>query len=156
MSHTPVGLVRVEVSTGKVTNIELPGEVTYEAKAYVPIIDKVLVIGWAGENKYWLVDAATGTAKPFEGNVEPLLHSKGRAMSSAEHGAEVWMAVQDVSVTATHIGRYNVRSFVWTEVVTLPDMIVSNDHCAVDEVGRVMYVAVNGDLLRVPIPARKQ
>ena len=48
------------------------------------------------------------------------------------------------------------ETVLWTEVLTLPGMRVFHDHLAVDEAGGIMYIAVNGDLLRMPLPSKSK
>ena len=54
------------------------------------------------------------------------------------------------------IVRYNVRTFTAKRVFTLPGIYVTNDRMVMNEGERAIDVAVNGDLLRLPLSEGKK
>jgi len=73
---------------------------------------------------------------------------------SSLHADEVWLTVGDYSPVKTELVRYDLRNFESTFVMTLPSVNVPNDRMVVDEAAQVVYIAANGDLLRIPLPAQ--
>ena len=149
--------MRVEVATGKVTEVDVGGRGNGAIRRYLPLAGKVLV-AWgkvdSNERTYRLVDAATGVAEVVEGDFGPLFESVYwlrplQAVGGAGRENEMWVAKSDYDKRETVVGRYDVKKFAFEPVLRLPGLRFASMAMWVDEPAGWVYVAVNGDLLRM-------
>lgn len=66
---------------------------------------------------------------------------------------EAWAAIPSEDGNGTRIGRYDTRRFTFAPVLTLPGAVFTSMALWVDEAEPAAYVVLNGDLLRIPLPA---
>ena len=145
-------LVRIELSTAKAFDCDLPAGRTYVPQLWLPVLDRMLVEESGDDKKnYWLLDPITGKANAIKAEPGPLLKAWGRLQPSSIHKDEVWLTTFDVYEPQTQIIRYNLHAFTWRTVLTVPTIGFSNDHFVIDEDERSALVAINGDLLRIPL-----
>jgi len=64
---------------------------------------------------------------------------------------EAWYAAWDEQARQTRLGRYDLKEFKLKPVMSFPGLCFDSDEMWVDEPGEFVYLAVNGDLLQVPL-----
>ncbi len=157
--------------TGNVTPLDVPPADSCDPVAYVASHGKILAVrasdgdrehpapeGGPVEPEYRLIDPATWTSEVVEGEFRPLADQTYRPLQPTGRPDEYWAAIDETAqinhkfTTAVRVGRYDAKRFAFTPVVTLPDVRFSSMEMWVDEPGGGIYVAVNGDLLRIPLP----
>jgi len=166
-------LIRVEVATGKMTEVKMREMGAGRVGSYLPWAEKILVSWHKRDGKerpnykeqtYWLVDAATGESElvaVMEGregdgkDFGPLfVYNDWRPLQAVEGAGrenEMWAAKEDREKRETVVGRYDSKRFVFEPMLRLPVLRFSSMAMWVD--GGWIYVVVNGDLLRVAIPS---
>jgi hypothetical protein len=111
----------------------------------------------AGPEKaeYHLLDPATGKLERVKGEFGPLQDESWRPLQPASQRGVVWAAVptyDNNEPKSVKIGRYDLRTFAFTKVMEIPGMHFTSMDLWVDEKEHVVYLAVNGDLLSIPLP----
>ena len=71
-------------------------------------------------------------------------------MQSAGTNDLVWAARYEDE--ATGVGLYDTRTFSFRKLMDIPGLRFDSMDMWVDQDGKRIYVAVNGDLLRLPVP----
>jgi hypothetical protein len=108
------------------------------------------------KNEYHLLDPATGELERVFGEFGPLRDESWRPLQPASQPGVVWAAVptyEHEEPKAMKIGRYDMRTFAFSEVMEIPGMYFTSMDFWVDEDARAVFLAVNGDLLSFPLPA---
>ena len=151
----PHSIVRVEVATGKVMEMDLGGRGEGEPYILLEQVGKVLVshrTREGKETKFYLVDAATGKYEEVQGEFWPLMESGAfRPLQATGRKGEVWAAKMDRRNRETVVGRYDLGKFAFEAVRRVPRLDFSSREMWVDEKECWIYATVNGDLLRVPL-----
>jgi hypothetical protein len=154
--HRANPIVRVNLATGMQHPIDVgPGEVA-KVIAWVPTRRRVL-IQWGAEHHhvrgdapgYRLLDVATGKTEPVHGELGPLLEQSYRPLQPTGRPDEAWATGR--GRTDPYIGRYDTKHFAFTPMLAVPASHFDSMDLWVDEPAGVAYVAVAGDLLRVPL-----
>jgi len=107
------------------------------------------------KDEYHLLDPDTGTTERVTGEFRPLHDESWRPLQPTEQPGVVWAAVSKLNhgeVEATTIGRYDLRTFVFTKVMEIPRMYFTSMNFWVDDQAHTVFLAVNGDLLSFPLP----
>jgi hypothetical protein len=104
--------------------------------------------------EFYLLDPVHGSARPASGEMRPWLHSLNRMLQPAT-GDDCWAAIPDRDATATRVGLFNTRTFLFCPVARLPGILLESQDMWVDEAASVIYAVHAGDVLRLPFPRMK-
>ena len=155
-------LVRVNVATGKEYKVEFERFPSAIPKAFIPSINKVLVMGKyegeggdydpdAAEGPYFLLDPETGTLQPAPGEYRPLEQQTFRPLQHASKPNEFWAALPDTSKKETVVGIYDINHFGFKQVLKIPKMVFDSMAMWVDEPAGKVYFVYRGHLLSLPL-----
>ncbi|MFN0277982.1 MAG: hypothetical protein ACKVRN_05195 [Pyrinomonadaceae bacterium] len=169
-----IGIVRVDLVTNREYPIEIEGYGQRYPAAYVPSLNKILVVN---DNRYYgdhheggysveaedatpqdvspadmlLLDAATGVTQPIAGEFRPLSQQTFRPLQSASKPNEFWAAIVDPEKNETQVGVYDARLFGFRPILRVPKINFNSMSMWVDEsVGKVYFV-YRGHLLALPL-----
>jgi len=138
------------------TIFDLPKDLSYEAVAYLPSHGKMLVsgdlrseTGAQQPTRFWLADPATARAAEIKGQFSPLVDQTWRPLQTTGKPGEFWAAICDYKSNSTTVGRYDERAFAFTPAMTIAGLQFSSMAMWIDEEERGLYLAYNGDLLRL-------
>ncbi len=166
------GLVRINLSTNKVFQIDTNENGNYAPMAYVPNLNKVLVVeqgggyGIDGEiereaddtvaadrepTEMLLVDADTGATQPVSGEFRPLTQQTFRALQKASKPNEFWAAIPDREDGSTQVGIFDINHFGFKPIVKIPKILFNSMSMWVDEPGNKVYFVYRGQLLALPL-----
>ncbi len=158
--ETSSQLVRQNLQTAK----EFPLNVTdgdfHAPVKYIAAHGKVLLgqggpLGQVGLGAInYLLDPETGTLQQVKGEFRPLMERFARELQPAGNPNGFWAAVPDWNKNATNIGRYDIRNFAFTPLVELPELILRNSDFWVDAAAGKIWITYQGQLLRIPLPAK--
>ncbi|HXG85343.1 MAG TPA: HEAT repeat domain-containing protein [Pyrinomonadaceae bacterium] len=161
-----VGIVRVDLQTSKEFKVRLDGYPSYEAVAFVPSINKVLIRGESYEREheaeeitgktgaYFLLDAQTGITQPVKGEIRPLAQQTFRPLQSTANAEEFWAAIPDGEKNETRVGIYNAKTFTFTSLLKVPQIEFDSMDMWADEKENKIYFVYEGHLLGLPLPKR--
>jgi hypothetical protein len=151
-------LVRHNLQTGKEFQIDMANGGYHPPIMYVAAHSKVL-LGRAGHHGglmlgpiNYLVDAETGTLQMAKGEFRPLMDRYACELQPTGNLNEYWAAVHDWNRRATKFGRYDIKNFVFTPLVELPELILRNSDFWVDANAGKIWLTYRGHLLRIPLP----
>jgi hypothetical protein len=151
-------LVRHNLQTGKEFLVTMPEQGYRQPVRYVAAHGKVLIGKGGGESYHgkinYLLDPETGTVQQVKGEFAPLDEGFARELQPTGNPDEFWAAITDPQKRATKIGRYDSRNFVFTPLVELPGLILSNGDFWVDATGGKIWLTYRGQLLRIPLSAK--
>lgn len=74
-------------------------------------------------------------------------------LQPTERANEVWAVIHEEdrgSSSSSVLGRYDTKHFAFVSCMRFPDVIFESAQTYIDQKDRVIWIAVNGDLLRVP------
>lgn len=164
----PNDVVRINAGSHMVTPLELAPADNFNPVTRLPQSGKILVhrvrnIPIPGvesdqgpeKSEYHLLDPATGKLERVKGEFRPLHDESWRPLQPAGLPGFVWAAVptyDNNEPKSVKIGRYDLRTFAFTKVLEIPGMYFTSMDLWVDEKAHVVYLAVNGDLLSIPLP----
>jgi hypothetical protein len=164
----PNDVVRINAVTRMVTPLELAPADNFNPVTRLPQSGKILVHRVRDtpipgvepdqgpeKSEYHLLDPATGKLERVKGEFGPLHDESWRRLQPADSPGVVWAAVpiyDNDEPKSVRIGRYDLRTFAFTKVVEIPGMSFTSMNIWVDEKEHVVYLAVNGDLLSIPLP----
>ncbi len=100
---------------------------------------------------YYLLDAETGSLKEVKGDFAPLKQIKYRNLQPTSNTDEFWVAIPDKKLKLTQIGRYNTKTFKFTEMLKIPEIKLTSMDVWVDEKGAKIYFIYEGHLLSLPL-----
>jgi hypothetical protein len=83
------------------------------------------------------------------GEFRPLGHLTCRPLQPTGKAHESWAAIPDEQ--GTRFGRYDTKRFAFRAVLTLPGVWFNSMMIWVDVESSAAYLAVNGDLIRIPL-----
>ena len=150
-------LLRVDLKTGATTKIDVEGW-TYPI-VVEPLTGKIVIPTFRDNRKIYEVKLYTPATNQLEmgiGEFEPLKHQHDRSLQPiAGSTNEFWAAIPDPDAKKTRVGRYDARSFKFTSLMELPDIVFTSTSMWVDEKANWLYIAYNGHLLRLPLFFRK-
>lgn len=170
-----VGVVRINLLTGREYPIRLPQAQSIVALAFVHSHNKVLV--YRGKNRnvdpeegeeeytpgpakpdltpatpeYYLVDAATGAVQRAKGEFRPLEIEGYRPLQPTGTASEYWAAVYNENTKTTTIGRYSDKTFTLRPVIQVPNINLDSMAIWVDEPEGKVYFVYEGHLLALPL-----
>jgi hypothetical protein len=163
-ANEPSHLVRLNLQTGREFRINVPQADQLIPLAALPAINKVLVkrakaeYAMAGlkpngpeQPEYFLIEPATGVARPVSGEFTPLQQNGNRFLQAGEKPDEFWAAIPDDKKNQTQIGRYSLKDFSFKPVTTVPQLIFDSMSMWVDASQKKVYVVYKGQLLRLPL-----
>jgi hypothetical protein len=159
-SSTGPQLLRVNLQTGKTFTGKLPGSGFNSPAAYIQAHGKIL-LGNFGEGRGWdlggrnyLIDPETGMVQAVKGEFGPLARERGRSLQPTGNPNEFWAALYDSQKNVTRFGRYDSKSFSFTPLVELPELPLTSDNFWVEAAAGKIWIAYQGQLLRLPLPAQ--
>jgi hypothetical protein len=166
--ENPFSLVRVNLLTNREFKIQLEPFPTYEAVAFIPAINKVLIVGGAeGEEymdaetktnaagEYFLLDVETGAVQAAKGEIRPLAQQTFRALQPTANPNEFWAAIPDAEKNETLFGVYNSKTLAFKSLIKLPQIAFDSMNMWVDEKESKIYFVYEGHLLGLPLPKVK-
>jgi hypothetical protein len=171
MWDLPNGVVRISLSTRRVFPVNLPPADNFDALAWIAAHQRVLLYqqrddprllpedakGFASPEKpeFYLLDPINGEHTRVEGEFRPLQRLEGHALQPTGKPNEFWAVIvekeDDLKRTAV-LGRYDTQKFRFTEALRFAGMWFNSWDCFVDAATKQMWLAVNGDLLRLALP----
>ena len=88
--------------------------------------------------------------------MRPFFDARRRELQPTGKGNEFWVAlhrsIMDPKLRTTTIGRFDSLNFRLTPVLTFPDVDFDSSSFFVDQPNYLVWIAVNGDLLRIGLP----
>jgi hypothetical protein len=151
-------LIRHNLQTGKEFPVTITDNGNHPPITYIAAIGKVLLgqgplpgVGVPGSINY-LLAPETGSIQQVKGDFRPLGQIFGRELQPAGNPGEFWAAIHDSQKSATDIGRYDSRNFIFTPVVNLPGLRLNNSDFWVDATAGKIWFTYQGQLLRIPLP----
>jgi hypothetical protein len=141
---------------------------------YIPAIGKFLMVaryygeeGFVGETddeeqvdgsdegpvqqRYYFLDADTGTLTPATADVRPLVQQTFRPLQPTGKPNEFWAALSYGEKHETVVGIYDARLLRFTPVRKLPKINFNSMAMWVDAVEGKVYFVYNGHVLRIPL-----
>ncbi|MDX2033453.1 MAG: hypothetical protein SF339_22445 [Blastocatellia bacterium] len=152
---TGSNLVRRDMKTGREFPVEVADSPEAVPIAWLEAHGKILLGGRysGGRGDYSLLDPATGAMTVARGEFRPLLdQANGRPLQPTGAPNEFWAALFDREKGATVLGRYDTKRFAFAPVLALPELPIHNAQLWVQ--GTNAWIVYQGDLLRVPLPAK--
>ncbi len=160
-------IFRVDLATNKEYQVELEGYGESYPLAFIPSINKMLVIrndyryyrsddddtarGDSEPDNLLLVDPATGIANPAPGEVRPVAQQTYRALQKTAKPNEYWAAMIDEEKGLTEIGIYETKTFGFKAIMKVPKIRFNSMNMWVDEPGKKVYFVYRGHLLSLPM-----
>ena len=169
----PNGVVRIHFPDKRMIPVELPPADNFNPLAWIAPHQRVLLYRQrddprllpprdqedpnAGPEKpeFYLLDPATGQHERVEGDFRPLQKPEGHDLQSTGKPNEFWAVIieeaDDRKSTAV-LGKYSTEQFRFTESLRFPEMWFNSWDCFVDAPNHQVWLAINGDLLRLALP----
>ena len=154
---SPFTLVRVNLQTKQEFVIPPPpGSKGLYPHSPLPDSDLILLTPPPmGENlsaakSYWL-DAHTGKVQPATGDMRPLLHRSFIPFQPAAARYTYWVVFYDNQKAVSSFGLYNADNFTFKSLLELPGLLIASDSILADETSGYVYLAHEGNLLRMPL-----
>ena len=128
--------------------------------AYISAVNKILIetgsdIDYRNDTikqgTYILLDPDTGTVQGAKGEFRPFIQQTFRRLQKAANADEVWAAIPDKIKKETQIGTFNEKTFVFTTVLTVPQISFDSMDMWVDEAENKVFIVYNGQLLSIPL-----
>ncbi|HYR22835.1 MAG TPA: hypothetical protein VEP30_07935 [Chthoniobacterales bacterium] len=160
----PNGIVRIHLPDKKMFDVDLPAADNFDWVAWIEAKKRVLLYrqrdpeGKAGPEKpeFYLLDPVTGAHEKVEGEMRPFFDAGRHELQPTGKPNEFWAAlhssVVDPKLTTTAIGRFDSYNFRFTPVLEFPDMHFESASFYVDKETKIIWLAVNGDLLGFSSP----
>lgn len=155
-------LVRINLNTGQETPIRLFASSEVDALAYLPAWHQFLVrvnpLPREQDTEvrppvFYLVEPISGLVQVVTGEFEPLWHLSTRMLQPTSNANEYWAAIPDPAKPQTQVGRYNLRTFTFQPVMTIPYVAFDSQAIWVDEPNKKLLVVLDGQLVRMPLGA---
>lgn len=144
--------IRRDLTIGKEYNFGIPPTVEHaDMIAFIPAYCKVLMSWYDHEQKYFLLNPATGDLESVHGELEPWRQQTARLLQASTQADRVWVAKYDHRSQSTQVGLYDTRNFIFTPTIAFPLLYFTSMEMWVDETEGRIYVAHQGDLLRLPL-----
>jgi hypothetical protein len=163
----PNGVVRVHLTDRRVFPVDLPPADNFKPIVWIEARKRVLLYqqrdwedGKAGpkDAEFYLLDPATGKHDKVEGEFRPFFDAEKQALQPTGNPNEVWAVLHPnridskMELTAT-IGRFDTQNFRFTPLLKFPEVIFESDSIFVDQPAGAIWIAANGDLLRLSLPS---
>jgi hypothetical protein len=169
----PNGVVRINLKTKRMFPVDLPMADNFDPLTWVDAHKRVLL--WrqrddprsfelndeskrgAGPERpeFYLLDPANGEHKRVDGEFRPLQRLQGHSLQPTGKPNEYWAVILenvDGPKPTAVLGRYDTQQFRFTETLRFPEMWFHSWDCFVDAAHHQVWLAVNGDLLRLALP----
>jgi hypothetical protein len=155
-------LIRLDLSTGEETKVNLPAAKPVDAVTYVPALRRFVIRLTPVNDRYdsaktppnfYLLDPTTGDVQPAGGNFLPLLQTTTRMLQPTLRADEYWAAIPDRAKNETQVGRYDVKDFSFHPVMTIPHIAFDSMSMWVDEPSGKLLIVFEGQLIRIPLTA---
>lgn len=156
-------LVRINLETGQETPIQLFASNEVDALAYLPAWHQFLVrvnpVPREQDTEvrppvFYLVEPVSGSVQTVTGEFEPLRDLSNRMLQRTSNANVYWAAIPDPAKPETRVGRYNLRTFTFELVMTIPYVAFDSQAIWVDEANKKLLVVLDGQLIRMPIPIK--
>ncbi len=173
MWSTPNGVVRINLHSKRMSPVELPPADNFDPLAWIAAHQRVLLYRQRDDPRYfapsdepkpnagpekaefYLLDPINGEHKRVEGEFRPLQRLEGHALQPTGKPDEFWAVIvekeDDPKPTAV-LGRYDTQRFRFTESLRFPGMWFNSWDCFLDATNQQVWLAINGDLLRLALP----
>lgn len=161
---TPNYLVRFNLETGREYEVNLKPADELDPIAFLPVYSQILLRRVeddpeisSGESvarekvEYFLIDPKTGVIETASGEFAPLLQEGKRFLQSTSEPGQYWAAIPDETKNQTQVGRYNLKTFSFKPILTVPQIIFGSMSMWVDEKEGKLYFVYSGQLLRLPL-----
>ncbi|WP_136079627.1 HEAT repeat domain-containing protein [Pontiella desulfatans] len=141
--------------------VDIPPAGDLSPIAHIPAHGKFLVVrveegSGDAEDKpkvaYYLLDPATGEHEMVEGCFSPLFDLSYRPLQPSKKPGFHWAAINHSIHGGAEIGLYDMENFAFSPVVQIPSVFFDSMDMWVDKERELVYVAVNGDLVRFALP----
>ena len=164
MWDVPNGVVRIHLPDKKMFNVDLSPADNFDPVAWIEARKRVLLYrqrdpdGEAGPDKpeFYLLDPTTGATEKVEGEMRPFFDARRHELQPTGKPNELWAALHssivDPLLHTTRVGRFDSYNFRFTPMLTFPEVEFDSSNFFVDQTAHVVWIAVNGDLLRVSLP----
>lgn len=165
MWDVPNGVVRIHLPDEKMFNVDLPPADNFDPITWIDARKRVLLYrqrdrdDWkAGPEKpeFYLLHPETGATQKVEGEMRPFFDARRSELQPTGKPKEYWAALHrsiiDPKLRATTIGRFDSDNFRFTPVLTFPDVEFDSSSFLVDQPNHLIWIVVNGDLLRLALP----
>lgn len=148
-------VVKIDLKTGDEFTVNIPS--ANKLRTLTLVNDQVLI---KREDTYYLFDAKTNRLRTVPGDWEVFDDVRERPLQPSSTANEYYAAKKVItsrdecdavySGDAT-IGKINLDTFVFTPIITYHDLYFTGMDFWVDEGGNTVYLAVNGDLIALPL-----
>jgi hypothetical protein len=161
-------IFRVDLTSNKEYQVELEGYGESYPLAFIPSINKILIIrndyryyrsddedttlGDSDPDNLLLVDPVTGVTNPAPGEFRPIAQQTYRALQKTAKPNEYWAAMIDEEKGLTEIGIYETKTFGFKPILKVPKIRFNSMNMWVDEPGKKVYFVYRGHLLSLPLP----
>jgi len=146
-------VVRFNVETGREFRVSLEAAESFGPMALLPRDGKVLLRRKTDEThaEYFLLTPSTGETEVVKGEFAPLVQTENRFLQATGKADEFWAAIPDQAKDQTQVGRYNLQTFSFTPVLTIPHIRFDSMAMWVDEKRNKIYVVYQGQLISIPL-----
>ena len=160
----PNYVVRLNLEAGREFRVNVEPADDLRPIVYLPSHGKVLLrraresrlggsqIGPA-RPEYYLLAPDTGETQSVSGEFAPLVQEGKRFLQATGKMDEFWAAIPDAAKDQTQVGRYNLKTFSFTPLLTIPHISFDSQSMWVDEKRGKIYFAYKGQLLSIPLQA---
>ena len=152
---SPSYLLRMNLETGQEFRVGLKPSDLLHAVVFVPVHNKIMLRRAKDERAssavYYLLDPKTGEVQSISGEFAPLHEEGKRFLQPTDKPGEYWAAIPDGNKNQTQVGRYNLKDFSFTPVLTVPKILFASMSMWVDEEQEKLYLVYRGELLRLPL-----
>ena len=167
VSEYESNVVRIDLLTNKEYSVTIEGYGRKYPIAYIPVLNRFLIVtgvygyeyGWddvtpneVDTDSLTLLDPATGALQPIAGEFRPLAQQTFRPLQSTSKPGEYWAAVNDSQKNETVVGKFETKTFGFSEVLTIPKMRFNSMNMWVDESAGKIYFVYRGHVLSLPLP----
>ena len=170
----PNGVVRINLISKEIIPVDLPPAENFDPLVWIAAHRRVLLYRQRDDARllpprdkpdpnagpeqpeYWLLDPLDGKLQKVEGDFRPLRRLDNHSLQPTSRPNEFWSTIveEDKSGKPTTIfGRYDAATFRFTECARFPEIYFDFWNTFVDDDAKRLWLAVNGDLLRVSLPA---
>jgi len=139
--NNPDKIVKIDLKTFKETNLNIEPSKNIKAIAYV---NNNLLI--ERDSDKYLYDIKTDTKKEIDGEFAGLDDMKERFLQKSSTSDEYY-AVKDGHI----LGKINIKTFKFTPLAEYDNITITSMNVWVEEDSKKVYIAVNGDLLELPL-----
>lgn len=165
MWNVPNGIVRIHLPDKRVLDVDLPPADNFDPVAWIEARKRVLLYqqrdpqDWkAGpeEPEFYLLDPVTGGHEKVDGEMRPFFDAGKHELQPTGNPNEFWTVIHssvvDPKLHTTTIGKFDSYNFRFTPLLDFPDIEFESSSIFVDKKSALIWINVNGDLLRLSLP----